>query len=547
MGVLKSTEVIGRAIENFNNVKNALDYVGVDTSKITSDEYGNSIRQFKSSLDKVGELEEQVDNLELSNSELSSEIENYNSDFDDIYDAIVTKGQNPDKDDKSTYAGAILAIETSSGGGDEYEITNAMHLFGYDMNVNARTDLIDILLPHCKNVINWKEAFLGCLIPNGKTVEIDMSKVTDVNLMAPFKYTSPENTNAEITLKANTNGILRNIFYLYNDGKKYGLTNIEIHDKSNGGANNLSDLFHSCQNVKSLVLDFDASNIQYMNKTFEYFNYYNKTGQLTVIDLSNTSLDGDKLVQMNYCFKNSKYPEEIRFPQGFTISNCSMSEFAYNATYLKKINLDIVDDPNGSGGNFYWRLFEGCNNLEEIVTTKPRWIIYNNFDACFANCNKLANFPVIEFHIMGYNRCGFGYCFYQCYELEELEIYIHNDVVTNAVNGEYTFYKDSKLKHIRGNLDLSLIGNTNNMFNSCTALETIETTGSFGGLNTGTASLTLDLSASAVFNASDYINSLASNNSGKTRIIKLNATVYNGLTQETKNLAISKNYTLASA
>ena len=107
--------------------------------------------------------------------------------------------------------------------------------------------------------------------------------------------------------------------------------------------------------------------------------------------------------------------------------------------------------------------------------------------------------------------------------------------------------KDSKLKHIRGNLDLSIIGNTNNMFSSCTALETIETTGSFGGLNTGTASLTLDLSASAVFNASAYINSLASNGSGKTRIIKLNATVYNALTDDIKTLATTKNYTLASA
>jgi hypothetical protein len=83
------------------------------------------------------------------------------------------------------------------------------------------------------------------------------------------------------------------------------------------------------------------------------------------------------------------------------------------------------------------------------------------------------------------------------------------------------------------------------MFSKCTSLETIDTTGSFGGLNS-TASMTLDISESPAFNASDFLTKLASNDSGYTRILKLNSTVYDNLDDETFELAAEKNYTLSS-
>jgi hypothetical protein len=105
------------------------------------------------------------------------------------------------------------------------------------------------------------------------------------------------------------------------------------------------------------------------------------------------------------------------------------------------------------------------------------------------------------------------------------------------------FYRCGELENIKGNLDLSGAINTN-LFSNCTNLKTIETS---GGLYTKitTSSVTLDLSASSVFDIEHFLNQLASNDTGLTRIIKLSATVYNGLTDEVKELATSKNYTLS--
>lgn len=549
MALLNSTDVIGRAIDNFNSIKNALDYVGVDTASITSDEYGNSIRQFKSSLDKVEVLEEQIvlldeqiDNLETTNSELSNEIENKDSDFADIYDAIVEKGQNPNKEDTGSYADAILSIETGGGGsGEDYEINNACHLFGYESGTSARANLIDTLLPHCKNVTNWKEAFIGCLIPNGSVLDIDMTSIKDDYLTGAFKYASPENANAEITIKVKSNGFFRYAFQFYNDIKKYGLTNIEI--KNTGAPTDLSNCFESCQNVKSLVLDIDASNVQYMNWTFEYFNYYVKDGQLTVLDLSSIGLDGAKLASAQHCFENAKYIEEIKLPEGFVFSNCNLYWFAYLASNLKKINMDIVDSPNGATGNFYVRLFQDCINLEEIVYTQ-KWVTYNDMDAWFGNNKKLLAVPPVEMHVSN-NRYKIDYCYYNCESLEEIELYTVYDAVTTMYLNN-TFVNCKNLKIIKGNLDLSIVDFTSNPFAGCTSLERIETTGSLGGTRSLTT-MTFDISASPVFDIAHLLNNVASNDSGKTRIIKLNATVYNGLTEEVTTLAATKNYTLASA
>lgn len=107
MALPKSDEIISRATTNFNNIKDALEYVGVDTSTLTSDDYSDEIKRF-------AELVDTITDLEQANLELNNKVTEDNSNFSDIYDAIVEKGQTPVESDRNTYADAILAIETGS-------------------------------------------------------------------------------------------------------------------------------------------------------------------------------------------------------------------------------------------------------------------------------------------------------------------------------------------------------------------------------------------------------------------------------------------------
>lgn len=54
----------------------------------------------------------QLGTIEATLNELRNKIISDDTDFNDIYDAIVIKGQSPDRDDRDTYAPAILAITT---------------------------------------------------------------------------------------------------------------------------------------------------------------------------------------------------------------------------------------------------------------------------------------------------------------------------------------------------------------------------------------------------------------------------------------------------
>ena len=105
------------------------------------------------------------------------------------------------------------------------------------------------------------------------------------------------------------------------------------------------------------------------------------------------------------------------------------------------------------------------------------------------------------------------------------------------------------LAKLKGNLDLSNVASATHLttiFANCISLVDFETTGSIAGDNTF-SSATLTVSASPVFNISLMLQRWAVNPSGKTRIIKLHADVYNALTEDDLALATEKNYTLASA
>lgn len=135
---------------------------------------------------------------------------------------------------------------------------------------------------------------------------------------------------------------------------------------------------------------------------------------------------------------------------------------------------------------------------------------------------------------------GFRYVFYNNTTISSLDLSNWN--FENITDARYAFSGCSNLVTILGTLKLDKCTTYNNMFNGCTSLVGCPITNF--GFGTTANTLTLDLSASSVLNAATIISNAETNNSGKTRILKLHADVLAGLSAEITALATSKNITL---
>lgn len=117
------------------------------------------------------------------------------------------------------------------------------------------------------------------------------------------------------------------------------------------------------------------------------------------------------------------------------------------------------------------------------------------------------------------------------------------DFETKAISTvQYMFYGCTNLQYIRGTLKLNKCTGYGSTFSNCSSLINCPITNF--GFDATTTTLTLDLSASNVLDAASMITNMDTNESGKTRILKLHADVLAGLSDEIKALAASKNITL---
>lgn len=161
----------------------------------------------------------------------------------------------------------------------------------------------------------------------------------------------------------------------------------------------------------------------------------------------------------------------------------------------------------------------------------------------FCNCVDLQYIGELTINFYNYNRDIFE-AFLNCNTLESLTIYINSNGY--GFSAEKAFKGCSKLQYINGNLDLSYCNDISNMFDGCTSLQSLNISGSIGG-NVDVAEMTLDLSASSVFNASNFITNLASNDSGQTRNILLSPESYDSLDSSDISRAENLNYRLVRA
>ena len=459
----------------------------------------------------------------------------------------------------------ILGVEgtyEASGTESSLEINDAQYIC-YN---NARS--IDDIISLLKNCTKFNYAFNGAVLTDGEDYVIDMSSIATSNSVDHAFYQAYGASGTEgISIKlilgntiaggkmlerfnqAGTNKLIDILFEKKSDDITYStleyLCYYLYYVRSIDFGNifdNIQDLslYYMFNNINTPDLDLDLSKLDFSKvSNAEYmFNGAKlkslKFNDLNIVNISDCDCDN--------MFYSSYIPlSEIVF----NISNCHLTQaFAQIDSSNTSLTINISDTSDGAD-TYKQSVFKNSKSLVEINTDLDYWELYGDTTNLFKNCSGLTKIPKIKKYVNNNNNGSLSSMYYGCTSLEEIQIeIIHTD--DNTATGytyQNAFYNNNALKRILGNLDMSYVTNVNSMFSGCSSLVTIETTGSFGGKST-TNSLTLDLSASTVFDATSFINSLASNDSGKTRIIKLNTTVLSALSDETKALATTKNYTL---
>lgn len=447
------------------DIQTALNDIGLDGSQ--------SMAQWASQLETVSST------LQGLRDQISAD----DTDFENIYDAIVQKGQSPDEEDRDTYAPAILAI---SGGGSgvldtlsvtpstqAQSITPPAGTDGYNrVNVSAVDASIDsdIVAGNIKNGVN----ILG--VQGTYTGQAPSLQTKSVNPTTSQQVVEPDNGYdglSAVTVGAVTSSIDSNI---QAGNIKSGVQILGVNGTYSGGGSNYQQKTvtpSASQQVVSADSGYDA--------------------------LSQVTINGSS----NLVAGNIKKDVEI---------------FGVTGTY-KGAGVTLNPHP-------VWLQYAGVDNTDgnhaNVLPADGSWTTAVDLSAITSQ-NALL------------------YLFYYNRTIEDIDLsgWTIPDI---DINASYMFYECRNLKYIRGSLSFAKTSGFNQAFYRCNSLITCPIT-NFGFSST-TNSITLDLSASAVLDAHTLITNMDTNNSGKTRILKLHSTVLSGLSSADIALAASKNITL---
>ena len=543
---------------NWNNVKLAIEDKGVSTLNKTTTEYADLIRSIKAVLEEKNI----TPSTSLQVIVPDADVEGFNKIIVNAVTSDIDENIIPENIKKDT---TILGITGILESGASTEFNNLAYFF-YNNN-RIPSNYWNLVT---NKVTDMKYMLYKSTIDAG-TYDLDISGITvEANLESVFYDATPSGI-ANIILKVcNTNTSLKKLMhgdnikgsssnyynfsisddsdcslieslYLTFCNKWYGT--IDLTKLSSSPLKNLQETF-TYMNVLNEIIglsNLDVSQVTTLYRTFKYFN--NNVGiTIETIDLS--SWDYSNVTNFCEMFNYAKV-KTVEMNENINITDANLSGI-FSRSLIENINnLNIVESTYSTKTN---RPLEGtfntCSNLLQI-TSKNKWIIHSGLYSTFAGSSKLVSIPEIEFHVHKISyKDTIEYAFKNCSSIENINISIIYDDDT-AIYIKEAFYNCTKLKTITGNLDLSNVQSISNVFYGCTSLERIETNGQIA--KSLTSNQTLDLSASAVFDIASFISSLAANTSGYTRTIKLNSTVYSGITEETQALATQKSYTLVSA
>lgn len=448
------------------DIQTALNDIGLDGSQ--------SMAQWASQLETVS----------TTIQGLRDQISADDTDFSNIYDAIVQKGQSPDEEDRDTYAPAILAI---SGGGSgvldtlsvtpstqAQSITPPAGTDGYNrVNVSAVDASIDsdIVAGNIKSGVN----ILG--VQGTYTGQAPSLQTKSVNPTTSQQVVEPDNGYdglSAVTVGAVTSSIDSNI---QAGNIKSGVQILGVNGTYSGGGSNYQQKTVT-PSASQQVVSADSG--------------YDALSQVTVNGSSN-------LVPANIKSGVEIFGVTGTAETGGVTLNPHPTTLQYAGQQGDTGHTDILP-ADGS-----WTT---AVDLENINTSQGvRYLFYNNKT------------------ITSVDLTGWDF--------------------SDITDARYMFNGCTNLVTITGSINLNKSTSVSNAFYNCSSLVNLPIK-SFGfGVTTNT--ITLDLSTCASLDANTMIQNMDTNSSGKTRIIKLAAAVYNNLSATTTAAAASKNITLQSA
>lgn len=427
---------------------------------------------------------EQLETVSTTIQGLREQISADDTDFSNIYDAIVQKGQSPDEEDRDTYAPAILAI---SGGGSgvldtlsvipstqAQSITPPAGTDGYNrVNVSAVDASIDsdIVAGNIKSGVN----ILGVVgTYSGGTPSLQTKSVNPTTSQQVVEPDNGYDGLSAVTVGAVTSSIDSNI---QAGNIKSGVNILGVNGTYTGGGSNYQQKTvtpSASQQVVSADSGYDA--------------------------LSQVTVNGSS----NLVAGNIKKDVEI---------------FGVTGTLEGGSGVSVNQHPTSLAYAGYGNKNDSSHS--DILPADGSW----------TTAVDLTNLSASN---------GFRYVFYNNTTISSLDL--RNWNFENITDVRYSFSSCSNLVTIQGTLRLNKCTSFTNMFTGCSKLVDCPITNF--GFGATTNSITLDLSASAVLDAHTMIQNFETNNSGKTRILKLHATVLAGLSSADTALAASKNITL---
>ena len=203
-----------------------------------------------------------------------------------------------------------------------------------------------------------------------------------------------------------------------------------------------------------------------------------------------------------------------------------------------------------------------ANHTDNIITTEDiNELDLTNVTSCYNMFKSSHHFKVTGDLVFNIPKCTTLYYFAYGYGLNNATsiTFLNSNKVTNFQQIFYSGFNkidDAQNKNMTIlRWDMSSCTNCSNVFcaashtySGCKFLHTIDFMGgSFGG-DTTTSTLTLDLSKLEGMTKESFVNmfnTIGTNTKGKTRIIKVNETIYNSFTEEDLSIATSKGYTIS--
>lgn len=283
--------------------------------------------------------------------ELNSQISDDDSDFSDIYDAIVVKGQSPDEEDRSTYAPAILAISTQV---NLQQKTLEPNFSNGDVTVQADNGYDGL----SSIVIEKDDTLVSSNIKDGVTVHGIVGNYSGSSVYQQ-KTVSPDFSGGDVVVTP--------------DSGYDAMTQVTINKDADLVAGNIKNGI----NINGVIGTFTGGTVV-LNQHPTSLAYAGQQGSTSYDDILPS--DGSWTTAVD--LQNINVSNGLRnvFNNNTTIQNLDLSSWDFGSKDITSIQ----------------GIFNGCTNLVTILGTL-NLNKCTNYSSAFANCSSLVDCPIVNF------------------------------------------------------------------------------------------------------------------------------------------------------